>query len=254
MVWIKEGLKQIKDIEVGEQVLAWDPILNQPVIETVTGRSSRVTDDVYKLTLADAAGKQTTTTVTGNHPYLLAAHDNQPASALALAANDNTAPGAILYKEPGGAWKIVRNLKAGDHIRTALNGALVDGKLIQGPGNDRLTVIAVELDRSPRRVYNLTVSNLHSFAVGELGEWTHNSVPPWIPPGWNQDSGKNDNHTRWKDPKNPKGNWVRFNKVGNYFKIFLNGCARDKNGNQVDGKSNDAHIPADQIISMPTPK
>jgi hypothetical protein len=51
---------------------------------------------------------------------------------------------------------------------------LVDGKLLQGPGNDLLTVISVELDRSPRRVYNLEVSNLHSFAVGELGEWVHN--------------------------------------------------------------------------------
>jgi hypothetical protein len=56
----------------GNQVLAWDPATNQPKLETVTFTSSRITDDIYKLTLADAAGKQATTTVTGNHPYLLA--------------------------------------------------------------------------------------------------------------------------------------------------------------------------------------
>ena len=33
MVWIKEGIKQIKNVDVGAQVLAWDAILNQPVVE-----------------------------------------------------------------------------------------------------------------------------------------------------------------------------------------------------------------------------
>jgi 5-methylcytosine-specific restriction endonuclease McrA len=177
----------IRDIEVGDQVLAWDPATNQPKLETVTHTFSRITDDIYRLTLADAAGRQSTTTVTGNHPYLLAANDNAALLAL-VAANDNgpasgqAAPAAdatILRIEPGGSWKIVRHLAPGDQIRTALNGAVVfgpgGGHLVSAPGLDTLTVVSVTLDRSPRRVHNLEVSNLHSFAVGELGEWVHNT-------------------------------------------------------------------------------
>jgi hypothetical protein len=165
----------------------------------VLATSSRITDDIYRLTLADAAGKQSTTTVTGNHRYLLAANDNAPL--LALAANDNgpasgqaaaAADATILRIEPGGSWKIVRHLTPGDRIRTALNGAVVGGHLVSAPGLDTLTVVSVTLDRSPRRVHNLEVSNLHSFAVGELGAWTHNTVDipdlakrilDWIGPG-----------------------------------------------------------------------
>jgi hypothetical protein len=172
-------------------VLAWDPVTNQPKLETVLATSSRITDDIFKLTLADAAGRQSTTTFTGNHPYLLAANDNAPL--LALAANDNgpaSGPGYgqaaqaadtnILRIEPGGDWKIVRHLSPGDRIRTALNGAVVGGHLVSAPGMDTLTVVSVALDRSPRRVHNLEVSNLHSFAVGELGEWVQN--------GWREKS------------------------------------------------------------------
>jgi RHS repeat-associated protein len=187
MVWIKDGLKAIRDIEVGDQVLAWDPVTNQPKLETVLHTFSRITDDIYKLTLADAAGRQSTTTVTGNHPYLLAANDNAPL--LALAANDNgaasgqAAPAAdatILRIEPGGSWKIVRHLAPGDQIRTALNGAVVfgpgGGHLVSAPGLDTLTVVSIVLDRSPRRVHNLEVQNLASYAVGELGYGIHTSL------------------------------------------------------------------------------
>ena len=159
------------------------------------GTSSRVTDDIYRLTLADAGGKQTTTIVTGNHPYLLAAaNDNngfQGASPLVgmegakplqaqplLAANDNDP--LRLRIAPDGDWKIVRFLKPGDLIRTALNGRLERGpdgpRLVTGLGNDLLTVVSIELDRSPRRVYNFEVADLKTYAVGELGEWVHNSA------------------------------------------------------------------------------
>ena len=81
----------------------------------------------------------------------------------------------ILRIAPGGDWKIVRNLAPGDRVRTALNGHVEGGRLLQGPGNDLLTVIEVTLDRSPRRVYNFEVEGLHSYAVGPLGEWVHNA-------------------------------------------------------------------------------
>jgi RHS repeat-associated protein len=174
MVWIKEGLKSIRDIEVGEHVLAWDPITNAPTLKPVVAISSRMADgDVWRLTLQDAAGKRTTTIVTGNHPYLMAANDNAP---LGLAANDNRHRDLTLLRiAPGGDWKIVQNLKPGDKIRTALNGRLDGTRLLTGAGNDLLDVVSIDLDRSPRRVYNFEVEGLHSYAVGELGEWVHNA-------------------------------------------------------------------------------
>jgi hypothetical protein len=128
-------------------------VTNQPKLETVLHTSSRITDDIYRLTLADAAGRQSTTVVTGNHPYLLAENDNAPL--LALAANDNgpaSGPGSsqaaqadahILRIEPGGGWKIVRHLAPGDRLRTALNGAVVGGNLVSAPGMDTLTVVSI---------------------------------------------------------------------------------------------------------------
>jgi len=87
-----------------------------------------------------------------------------------LAANDNDA----LHIAPGGTWKVVQNLKPGDHVRTALRGVdAITGAATAG--DETLTVVAVTLDRAPTRVYNLEVRTLHSFAVGELGEWVHNA-------------------------------------------------------------------------------
>ncbi len=178
MVWIKEGLKQIKDIEVGEQVLAWDPITIAPVLKPVVGLSSRIAvGDVYRLILSDAAGKHSTTTVTGNHPYLLAANENQPPLLLAADDNGSNDP-TILHIAPGGAWKIVRYLKPGDRVRTALNGAVIEKGLIHSPTTDFLTVISIDLEHSPRRVYNFEVEGLYSYAVGALGEWVHNAGWP----------------------------------------------------------------------------
>ena len=169
----------VRRVKAGDEVLAWDPVSNGPVLKPVLGTSSRMTQgDVYKLTLADAAGKRSTTIVTGNHPYLLAANDNGP---MVLAANDNqpkAGAASILRIAPGGDWKIVRNLAPGDQVRTALNGHVDGGRLLQGPGDTLLSVISVELDRSPRQVYNFEVDGLHAYAVGELGEWVHNGPRP----------------------------------------------------------------------------
>ena len=149
MVWIRDGLKQIKDIKEGDEVLAWDPATNAPVLEPVLHTSSRVTDDIYRLTLMDAAGKHAKTLVTGNHPYLLAASDNSLAFSLA-AANDNYRDASILRIAPGGEWKIVRNLKPGDHIRTAITGAVANDKFRQSRNFDVLTVVSVDPVRSQR--------------------------------------------------------------------------------------------------------
>jgi hypothetical protein len=57
------------------------------------------------------------------------------------AANDTGAQDATtLHITPGGAWKVARHLKPGDLIRTALNGRVEDGALVQAPGDELLTV------------------------------------------------------------------------------------------------------------------
>ena len=57
MVWVKDCLKAIQDVKHGDEVLAWDPVSSGPVLKPVIATSSRMTQgDVYRLTLADAAG------------------------------------------------------------------------------------------------------------------------------------------------------------------------------------------------------
>jgi hypothetical protein len=72
----------------------------------------------------------------------------------------------------------VRNLTPGDKVRTALNGRIEDGKIVHGEEDRTLRVVSVERMPGLRQVYNLEVEELHSFAVGELGEWVHNGDDP----------------------------------------------------------------------------
>jgi hypothetical protein len=204
MVWIREGLKQIRDIREGDEVLAWDPATNAPVLKPVVSISSRLAaTDIWLLKLQDAGGKQSTTIVTGNHPYLLAANDN---AALAMAANDNSATDAtVLRIAPGGDWKIVKNLKPGDKLRNVLNGRVDGARLLADPQNDLLTVVSLELDRSPRQVYNFEVEGLQSYAVGSLGEWVHNNK-------YRDDNGKDINPNRDPPPEGHKTNKTPSNK------------------------------------------
>jgi hypothetical protein len=86
---------------------------------------------------------------------------------------------------------------------------VVGGHLVSAPGLDTLTVVSVTLDRSPRRVHNLEVRNLHSYAVGELGEWVHNGrVKNKLKPDPNASG---DHWTFKTDPNGQKSGqrWIR---------------------------------------------
>jgi hypothetical protein len=100
-----------------------------------------------------------------------------------VAANDNAAADPMVLRiAPSGERKIVKNLMPGYRVRTVLNGALMDGVIARGTGLEHLTVVELELDLTPRRVYNFEVEGLLSYAVGELGAWVHNDahIACWI--------------------------------------------------------------------------
>ncbi|MEQ1698412.1 MAG: RHS repeat-associated core domain-containing protein [Hyphomicrobiaceae bacterium] len=81
MVWIKENLigdqrKKIADLQIGDEVAAWNPATGEPSYSRVTGRFERLAPYALRLTTEDGAGKRETITTTPNHPYLMAANDN----------------------------------------------------------------------------------------------------------------------------------------------------------------------------------
>jgi hypothetical protein len=153
MVWIKENLigepsrKKISDLAVGDAVAAWNPATNGYDYKAVTGKSSRLADQTYKLMVRAADGTVETIRTTFNHPFLRA---------------DSGAGDARVLLEPSGDWTAAGKLRSGDRIRSATG--------------EPLTVVSAEVDLSPARVYSLEVADLHSFAVGDQGAWGHNAV------------------------------------------------------------------------------
>ena len=98
LVWIQDGLKAIRDIREGDQVLAWDPITNAPTLKPVLGTSSRMTDDVYRLTLADAGGKPSECDTHPNPPVFCTNH--KPVTPTQVGAHESFNGLSIANKEP----------------------------------------------------------------------------------------------------------------------------------------------------------
>ena len=65
-----------------------------------------------------------------------------------------------LFLTPAATWHTIAGFKVGDKI------ASTSGKPV--------TITSIKGDASERDVYNLTVNEDHSYAVGELGVWSHN--------------------------------------------------------------------------------
>jgi Pretoxin HINT domain len=180
VVFTSRGLKPIEDVEVGDLVAAWNPETDKHDWKPVTARSSRQADAVFKLTVRAENGREETVVVTPNHPYLLAANDNGPGGVE-----------TVVQMVPGGGWTAAGFLKPGDQIRSVANGSL--------------TVVAAELDRSTTRVYTLEVADSHTYAVGDLQAWVHNSrSKPGGPQGYTTKYGGSANSgSGYTIPKNP---------------------------------------------------
>ena len=216
------GRKPIEQVQVGDVVKAIDPATGLVAWKRVTERHERTAiAGIVRVTIEDAFGQRETLTVTQNHPYLRAANDNGPGILNAVRL------------DPGGDWSAAGMLRPGDRVQSG-KGAYLE-------------VVAVEpVEGLAAKVYNFEVADHHTYAVGDLEAWAHNASdgrPSAVPPDWVPDHNPKKKTLRWYCPCNPKGNWVRYNLRGKYYKIFLGGCARDKDGNKVPDDSPEAHIP-----------
>lgn len=134
LVQTKDGLKPIKDVQLGELVASRSDdnsgeIEWKPVVELFVFDDDRLT---YELLLANEYGQQQTFEVTHNHPF---------------------------YVENYG-WIDALELSKGMKVPSYHGG--------------ELTVVSVtSLNRSPV-TYNFEVEGFHTYFVGEHGAWVHN--------------------------------------------------------------------------------
>ncbi len=54
------------------------------------------------------------------------------------------------------------------------------GDKIASTSGNPVTITSIKGDASERDVYNLTINEDHSYAVGELGVWSHNGLGAYI--------------------------------------------------------------------------
>lgn len=119
----------------------------------------RLAPQVMRLTVRDEAGRVETIVVTENHPYLRADGTVDLLRAVALE------PRGAFDELQQSRWTGAGFLKAGDTLQSALTRS--------APGT--LTVVSSEVVLAPTPVYNFEVAGDHTYAVGELAAWVHNS-------------------------------------------------------------------------------
>jgi hypothetical protein len=103
-------------------------------------------DQINRLTLRSADGREETLRTTFNHPFLRA---------------DAGGGDQRVLMEPAGDWTAAGRLQPGDLVRSAAGEAL--------------RVVAIAADNDPARVYSLEVAGLYSFAAGRESVWAHNA-------------------------------------------------------------------------------
>lgn len=142
MVSTPEGDKAIETLKVGDIVWSKPEKGGEPFAAAVTATHVRTDQAIYRLKIKsiDGAGVDTLL-VTDSHPfYVPARHDFIP----------------------------LINLSPGDQLQS-----LSDGR----SNNATIAVESIELDKPRGTTYNLTVDIGHTFYVGSLKTWVHNSGP-----------------------------------------------------------------------------
>lgn len=210
-----EGEKPIEDIEVGDKVLAKSDETGEVAYKEVVGLFQKQADEIYKVYIGDEVIE-----ATAEHPFWL----------------------------DGKGWTEVKDLKVGDLLVTS--------------GGATLAIDKVEKEPRQATVYNFEVTDFSSYFVSNLGIWVHNcsifgfkvaDVPNMsksqllgnLPDGWKYT--ENNGFVHVKDATGA----IRMridppDKVTKYDHVHLfdeNGNPLDINGNVVDRKSPDAHIP-----------
>ena len=142
MVATPDGDKAIEEIEVGDVVWSKPENGGEPFAAAITATHVRTDQAIYRLKLKSIGGAGVDVLlVTDSHPfYVPARHDFIP----------------------------LINLRPGDQLQSLSDG---------GSNNATIAVESIELVKPQGTTYNLTVDIGHTFYVGGLKAWVHNSGP-----------------------------------------------------------------------------
>ncbi|WP_439863546.1 two-partner secretion domain-containing protein [Pseudomonas antarctica] len=145
MVATPDGERAIDALKVGDIVWTKPEMGGEPFASKVSATHIRTDQPIYQLTLVKngAAGEGTTETlqVTPGHPFYVPARK-----------------GFVPLIE----------LKPGDQLQSLGDGATQDASI---------SVVSIKLLQPQGRTYNLTVDIGHTFYVGKLSTWVHNTGP-----------------------------------------------------------------------------
>ena len=143
----KDGPVAIGEIDVGDQVLAWDEATGATGYYTVTATMAHVDPVIVHLTI-----NSETIETTPEHPFY-----EREAAPPALSLVE----GWLVVGEAKGCWTPASELQAGDQIQQA------DGTTG--------VVQTVVFEATEPLMYNLTVADAHTYVVGD-GQWVVQSV------------------------------------------------------------------------------
>jgi len=145
MVATPDGERAIDALKVGDIVWTKPEEGGEPFASKVSATHIRTDQPIYQLTLVKngAAGEGTTETlqVTPGHPFYVPARKG---------------------------FVPVIELKPGDQLQSLGDGATQDASI---------SVVSIKLLQSQGKTYNLTVDIGHTFYVGKLSTWVHNTGP-----------------------------------------------------------------------------
>jgi hypothetical protein len=181
LVHTHQGLVPIQNIRVGMQVLAQPEQGGPRAWRSVVNTVAHLDQQVYAVQV-NVPGAQVLTTLitTANHPFWVQGHD--------WVAAESLEPGHVLQLQDGssaivhGAGLVRRTqhahigFAADDRVGLGLVLDLSDGQI--QPASDALALRLPELTLgepclSP--VYNFEVDEFHTYYVGEVGVWVHNT-------------------------------------------------------------------------------
>lgn len=138
LIHTKDGLKAIEEIQVGEHVWShseWDE--GESSYRKVANTFQFGEKEIWEVEVGTMDGRQETYRATGNHPFWV--------------ENDSE----------DDHWVAAELLKAGETLR------LADGSAAH--------VITTRNTGEMEPVYNFEVEGFHTYHIGELGVWVHNT-------------------------------------------------------------------------------
>jgi len=158
LVETEEGLRPIEEIEPGDRVWSWDQETGEWSLQEVAAALCRDYDGVV---VAITVGEETIE-ATANHPFWVVEGKGLAKRPWAEDAGEDN----VRLPAADGRWVEAGHLAAGDLLGSATRGTFK---------------LRLATSRRHLKVYNLTVANSHSYAVGSAGVLVHNScVKPCV--------------------------------------------------------------------------